>query len=116
MSKRSVDVLLQIFEVYGQTETAGMITGTFAGDSVAGHAGAPAIGMEVKLVDVPDLGYFAAEGKGEVCARGPHVMKGYYGMPEETAETIDKDGFVHTGDIGQWIKVRYKICDLSKNS
>ncbi|GAU94654.1 hypothetical protein RvY_06386 [Ramazzottius varieornatus] len=104
-----------IFEVYGQTETAGVITGTLAGDAMAGHAGAPAIGMEVKLVDVPELGYLACQAQGEVCARGPHVMKGYYGMPSETAETIDQEGFVHTGDIGQWIKGgRLKIIDRKK--
>ena len=61
--------------------------------------------MQIKLVDVPEMGYYAKDGKGEICARGPHLMEGYYGMSEETAKVLDEDGFVHTGDVGEWIKV-----------
>ncbi|OQV25541.1 Long-chain-fatty-acid--CoA ligase 5, partial [Hypsibius exemplaris] len=110
-----------IYEVYGQTETAGILTGTFGGDCLAGHVGAPAGGadqggIEIKLIDVPDLGYFAKDGKGEICARGAHLMEGYYGMPEETAKVLDQDGFVHTGDVGQWIEGgRLKVIDRKKH-
>lgn len=59
----------------------------------------------MKVVDVPELGYFAKDVKGKVCTRGPNFMSEYHGMPNKTAETIDEDGFVHTRDIGQIIRV-----------
>jgi fatty-acyl-CoA synthase len=58
-------------------------------------------GVEVKLFN-PDTGKECApEEHGEVCCRGYNVMKGYYNMPEETAKAIDRDGWLHSGDIGK---------------
>jgi long-chain acyl-CoA synthetase len=51
-------------------------------------------------MDVPDMQYYAKDRKGEVCIRGPSVTKGYYKEPEKTAETIDADGWLHTGACG----------------
>ncbi len=57
-------------------------------------------GIEVQ-VDEPRYGHTCAVGEqGEVCCRGYNVMKGYYNMPEDTAKAIDKDGWLHSGDIG----------------
>ena len=46
--------------------------------------------------------YFAENGAGEVCIRGDNIMIGYYKNKEKTAEAIDKEGWLHTGDIGVW--------------
>lgn len=78
---------LDVLEGYGMTETAPIIAFTRPDDIRPGCVGLPMPSVEVKLVD------------GELCARGRNVMQGYYNRPEETAEIIDKDGFVHTGDL-----------------
>merc|ERR1712196_109951 len=64
--------------------------------------GPPIPCCEIKLDDVPDMKYFSEEDKGEICFRGPHVFKGYLKMPKKTAETVDADGWLHSGDIGRW--------------
>uniref|UniRef100_A0A3B3QNR3 Long-chain-fatty-acid--CoA ligase n=1 Tax=Paramormyrops kingsleyae TaxID=1676925 RepID=A0A3B3QNR3_9TELE len=80
------------------------------------HVGAPLPCNLVKLVDVPDMNYSAASGEGEVCVKGPNVFQGYLKDPEKTAETIDKDGWVHTGDIGKWLpNGTLKIVDRKKH-
>lgn len=72
-------------------------------DTGNGHVGGPAPWAQVKLADVEELGYFSADDKGEVCFRGAGVMTGYFREPELTAKAIDSDGWLHTGDIGQWL-------------
>ncbi|XP_038677467.1 long-chain-fatty-acid--CoA ligase 5 isoform X1 [Scyliorhinus canicula] len=106
----------QIFEAYGQTECTAGCTISMVGDSTAGHVGAPIPCNIVKLVDVEDMNYFAANGEGEVCIKGSNVFRGYLKDPERTAETIDADGWLHTGDIGKWLfNGTLKIIDRKKN-
>ncbi|MED6263910.1 Long-chain-fatty-acid--CoA ligase 5, partial [Characodon lateralis] len=93
----------QIFEAYGQTECAAACTFTLPGDATSGHVGVPLPCNFLKLVDVDEMNYFASNGEGEVCIKGTNVFKGYLKDPEKTAETLDKDGWLHTGDIGKWL-------------
>ncbi|TKS83086.1 Long-chain-fatty-acid--CoA ligase 6 [Collichthys lucidus] len=93
----------QVYEAYGQTECTAGCTFTTPGDWTPGHVGAPLPCNLIKLVDVPEKNYFASKGEGEVCVKGPNVFKGYLKDPERTAETLDADGWLHTGDIGKWL-------------
>ncbi|XP_072281258.1 long-chain-fatty-acid--CoA ligase 5 [Pyxicephalus adspersus] len=106
----------QIFEAYGQTECGAGCTFSTPGDWTAGHVGAPLPCNMLKLVDVTEMNYFYSNGEGEVCIRGPNVFKGYLKDPEKTAEAIDADGWLHTGDIGKWLpNGTLKIIDRKKN-
>ncbi|KAK9530069.1 hypothetical protein VZT92_011602 [Zoarces viviparus] len=106
----------QIFEAYGQTECTAGCTFTMPGDSASGHVGVPLPCNVVKLVDVEDMNYFASNGEGEVCIQGRNVFKGYLKDPKKTAETLDVDGWLHTGDIGKWLPNGVlKIIDRKKN-
>ncbi|KAI3420955.1 hypothetical protein GPALN_014582 [Globodera pallida] len=105
-----------VCEGYGQTECVAAATITIEGDPIPGHVGAPAPCCAIKLLDVPELNYFARDGAGEVCVKGTNVFRGYYKMPEQTAETLDADGWLHTGDIGRWTQQgTLKIVDRKKH-
>jgi fatty-acyl-CoA synthase len=88
--------------VFGMTETSPIITQTLPDDSFrlkSATVGTPLAHTEVKIVD-PRTGEPAGFGEsGELLTRGYLVMKGYYKMPEKTAETIDDDGWLRTGDL-----------------
>ncbi|CAB1312193.1 unnamed protein product, partial [Coregonus sp. 'balchen'] len=106
----------QIFEAYGQTECTAACSFTMPGDATSGHVGAPIPCNIVKLVDVEEMNYFASNGEGEVCIKGKNVFIGYLKDPEKTAEALDKDGWLHTGDIGKWLPSGVlKIVDRKKN-
>uniref|UniRef100_A0A8C0FBZ4 Arachidonate--CoA ligase n=1 Tax=Bubo bubo TaxID=30461 RepID=A0A8C0FBZ4_BUBBB len=106
----------QIFEAYGQTECSAGCTFSMPGDWTTGHVGAPLACNIIKLDDVEEMNYFSSNNEGEVCIKGPNVFKGYLKDPEKTAEAIDKDGWLHTGDIGKWLpNGTLKIIDRKKN-
>uniref|UniRef100_A0A674CWK2 Arachidonate--CoA ligase n=1 Tax=Salmo trutta TaxID=8032 RepID=A0A674CWK2_SALTR len=106
----------QVYEAYGQTECTAGCTFTTPGDWTSGHVGAPLPCNLIKLVDVAEKNYFAAKGEGEVCVKGPNVFKGYLKDPGRTAETLDTDGWLHTGDIGKWLpNGTLKIIDRKKH-
>ncbi len=82
---------VEICEVWGMSETCAVATLNPPGAVKVGTVGKPVPGVEVKLGD-----------DGEVMVRGPIVMKGYRNMPEKTAEAFDADGWLLTGDIGEF--------------
>lgn len=81
---------LEVLEGYGMTEMAPIIAFTRPGDYIPGCAGLPLPSVECKIVD------------GELLCKGKNLMMGYYNRPQETAEVIDKDGFLHTGDLAEF--------------
>ncbi|XP_066515918.1 long-chain-fatty-acid--CoA ligase 1a isoform X2 [Hoplias malabaricus] len=106
----------QFYEGYGQTECTAGCTMSLPGDWTAGHVGAPLPCNYIKLVDVSEMNYYAANGEGEVCVKGPNVFLGYLNDPERTADAIDKDGWLHTGDIAKWLpNGTLKIIDRKKH-
>jgi fatty-acyl-CoA synthase len=96
--------------VYAQTEASPAITGTRITDRPEDQAetvGRPFPQTEVKIVD-PATGQTTPVGQvGEICTRGYHMMSGYFDNPEGTAEAIDPQGWLHTGDLGSMDKRGY---------
>ncbi|KAJ2342706.1 long-chain fatty acid-CoA ligase [Coemansia sp. RSA 2673] len=101
---------------YGLTEASGLVSVQIPGDLSLGNVGAPMPSVEVKLVDVPEAGYFAANQQGEICVRGPSVFQGYLDNDELTRETVTEDGWLRTGDVGQWVEGgRLAVIDRIRN-
>jgi fatty-acyl-CoA synthase len=92
----------EITIAYGQTESSPVITQTRTNDPIelrVSTVGRKLPDVEVRIVDV-DTGEEVGTGEqGDLCTRGYHVMRGYYKMDDKTAEVIDKDGWLHTGDL-----------------
>ena len=88
--------------VFGQTETSPFITQTLPDDPFdlkAATVGIPLPHTEVKIINPTTRDIVPCGERGELCCRGYLVMQGYYNMPEKTAEAIDSEGWLHTGDL-----------------
>ena len=95
---------IPLIEGYGQTESTGVISVNRIERPRVGTVGEPIPGIEVALDD-----------DGEILTRGPHVFKGYFKDPELTAQTVDREGWLHTGDVGAWEDGCLKIMDRKKD-
>ena len=80
--------------------------------------GGPGVGIEYKLEDLPEMNYTrnSKYPSGEICLRGPAITKGYFKNKKLTDETIDSDGWLHTGDVGMRTEMnKLQIIDRVKN-
>ncbi len=95
---------IRVYEVWGMSETGGATTANSPGHTKLGTVGRVVKGMEVRIAE-----------DGELLTRGPMIMRGYRNDPERTAETIDADGWLHSGDIAEIDADGYvKIVDRKK--
>ena len=91
----------RLAQVYGQTESATLITcPEFEDEERFATAGRALHGYELRIAEPETNAVLPAGEIGQILARGPMVMRGYYNRPAETAETIDAEGWLHTGDLG----------------
>lgn len=107
----------KLLEIYGMTELSPVIAmNPSIGPKQLGKVGMPIQNVDLKLVD-PETGEEVPLGEpGEICVKGPLVMQGYYNKPEETAKAIDKDGYMHSGDLGIMDEDGYvRIVDRTKD-
>jgi fatty-acyl-CoA synthase len=102
--RRVTSTLGVLFTItFGQTETSGPAVQTSIHDSERDQAetiGRPLPGMEARIADIVTGDVVPCGTTGEIQMRGPLVMLGYYGQPDETARTVDVEGWLHTGDLG----------------
>lgn len=107
----------KLIEVYGMSETSPLtVMNPSKGKKKLGTIGLPILNTDIRLVD-PGSGKEVARGEpGEICVKGPMVMKGYFNKPEETAHAIDRDGYMHTGDVAVQDEEGYlRIVDRTKD-
>ena len=89
---------IQIIEGYGLTETSPVLSANRLDDYEFGTVGKPIPGVEIKIAE-----------DGEILAKGPNIMIGYYNNTKATEEAISKDGWFHTGDIGMFNKAGHLV-------
>ncbi len=110
----------QVLIVYGQTETYPAITAAWPDDDkedILGTIGQPIPHIEVSIRDPQTNTVCPLEVQGEICMRGYNQMAGYNDNPEATAETIDGDGWLHTGDLGSmdargYVKITGRVKEM----
>jgi long-chain acyl-CoA synthetase len=102
---------LKIIEGYGLTESSPVITCNRPDDFRIGTVGIALPGVQIRIAH--EEGY--PSGEGEILAQGPNIMQSYFKNPEATAEILDRDRWLHTGDIGKMVEGRFlKITDRKK--
>ncbi|KAK4516104.1 uncharacterized protein ATC70_011066 [Mucor velutinosus] len=108
-----------ILQGYGMTESCGMCAIMAPEQWALCEVGSPVPCVEVKLVDQPELGYTSANTprpQGEIWIRGPSITAGYYKQDDITKEALTEDGWLKTGDVGEWTeRGTLSIIDRVKN-
>ncbi len=106
-----------IIEGYGLTECSPVvIVNPLDGNDRVGSIGIPVPSTHIKLIDDDGNEVSKAGEPGELCAKGPQVMKGYWQRPDETSAVLDKDGWLKTGDIASFSEDGFfKIVDRKKD-
>ena len=95
-----------VFELYGMTENSAIATANFVGRMKLGTVGEP----------YPDIGFRIDEETGEIQVRHAGVFAGYWNKPDKTAETFTSDGWLMTGDVGEWVDgTHVRIVDRIKH-
>jgi long-chain acyl-CoA synthetase len=95
-----------LFELYGMTENSAVATCNFPGANKVGTVGIPYPGTELRI----------DEDTGEIQTRNPGTFKGYWNKPEKTAEAFTGDGWLKTGDVGEWVDgTHVKVVDRIKD-
>ena len=101
-----IGIGVPVFELYGMTENTAIATANFPGRMKLGTVGEPYPGIELRL----------APETNEIQTRHAGNFKGYWGKPEKTAETFTEDGFLMTGDVGEWVDgTHIRIVDRIKH-
>jgi len=101
-----IGIGVPVFELYGMTENTAVATANFPGRMKLGTVGEPYPGIELRL----------DETTGEIQTKHPGSFAGYWGRPEQTAETFTDDGWLMTGDVGEWVDgMHVKIVDRIKH-
>jgi long-chain acyl-CoA synthetase len=95
---------IPLVEGYGMTESTGVIAVNRPDRPLVGTVGEPLPGVEVVLAE-----------DGEILTRGPHLFKGYFKDPAQTALAVDAEGWLHTGDVGRFLEGRLQIVDRKKD-
>ncbi|MFN5026219.1 MAG: AMP-dependent synthetase/ligase [Bacteroidota bacterium] len=117
---------VRVCEGYGLTETSPLVTVNEPNRQVFGAVGRVGKGCEVAIQNPDTKEIYTIQTnasfdpnfespEGEILVRGQNVMKGYWNLPKETAEAIDNEGWLHTGDVGKFYKGYLKITDRIKN-
>ncbi|KAF8933539.1 hypothetical protein BGZ47_010826 [Haplosporangium gracile] len=98
-----VAFIVDVLEAYDQTENSASTTSTQREELETGHVGSPSPDSEIKLVDVLELNYFSTDRsypRGEICTRSSATFPGYLKNEKKTRGAIDKEGWLHSEDIG----------------
>ena len=96
---------IPLYEGWGMTETTALGTGNLPGDVTLGSIGSVVNDdVEIRLAD-----------DGEILIKSPGIFQGYFKNPEATAETIDGEGWMHTGDVAEWVGDHLRIVDRKKD-
>ena len=101
-----IGIGVPMYEVYGMTENSAVATANRPGRNKLGTVGEPHPGVELRIDDRT----------GEILTRHPGVFKGYWNKPDATKEAVTEDGWLHTGDVGEWVDgTHVKITDRMKD-